>query len=67
MQRLPPVQGARVPHRQTPVGEHESAWPDTVQSLHIAPGAPQVLGESVVHTLLGPQQPVGHEVASHTQ
>lgn len=65
----PPMQVCAAPHagpvpqRQLPVAEQLLPLP--VQSAHDAPCGPQVVSERVVHTL-PTQQPVGHEVASHT-
>lgn len=55
-----------MPHWQLPLGEHVSARPSAVQSVQVPPACAQLVAESDVQTPPA-QQPLGHELASHTQ
>ncbi len=63
-QRWPPAQAAAEPHAQLPSAAQWSAL-DGSQALQTPPLAPQVPSEGELHTL-PLQQPVAHEVVSHT-
>ena len=62
--RWPAWQAAPVPHAQLPSGPHRSAFVVS-QAAHAAPLAPQVASVGVLQTP-PVQQPLGHDVASHT-
>jgi hypothetical protein len=63
MQRCPGRQAAPAPQRQVPFDEQLSAWAS--QATQVEPAFPQVASERVSQALPW-QQPLGHEVASHT-
>lgn len=62
-QGAPPAQAGLAPHRHWPVDEQVSA--PTPQALQAVPGAAQAVLDRVTQ-VLPEQQPLGHEVASHT-
>jgi hypothetical protein len=63
MQRCPGRQAAPLPQRQVPADEQLSAWAS--QATQVEPASPQVASERVSQALPW-QQPLGHDVASHT-
>ena len=63
-QRCPTAQTAPLPQRQPPVAEQLSERAS--QAKQVAPAVPQLASERVTQ-VVPLQQPLGHEVASHTQ
>ncbi len=61
----PAPHGAPDPQRHSPAAEQLSAWV-ALHATHVAPFAPQLVSDRVLH-VLPVQQPPGHEVASQTQ
>jgi hypothetical protein len=59
-----PLQAPRPPQRHIPL-VHVSPCIDTVQSMHMRPMSPQLVGLAGWQTLPA-QQPLGHDIASHT-
>jgi len=63
--RWPPTHVAPLPQTHAPATEHPSDRPSAVQSTQLAPLLPQLPVARDVHTLPA-QQPLAHDVASHT-
>ncbi len=64
-QRWPAAQAASLPQRQLPLTQLSATVDDALQLVHAPPLVPHVPAAAALQ-VLPEQQPLGHEVASHT-